>query len=338
MQLGVAAGQPHGVAFGQGCVIQGREEHHARAQLLQRLQVGRVGKAKRGITPHGHGAARKQGGYRRCVVRRREVHRPALQVLRGHLAQRGGGQGIGRSVQALGAVGQLVCRHQAQVALGQQGGALFAGGGGIAMAHAHQRAHPVGAVAQAIAQHLRMPLAAHAVGQHTRPGHAGAVVLQAKGQRAKSARHGRCIDHRQHRHAKVLCQVGRAGGAVEQAHHAFDEDEVVALRRSMQALAAVGLAIHPQVQLVHRLAAGELVPVRVQKVWPALEHLHAKTPARMQPRQRRRHRGLALPRGRGGNQQSGAAGGGLCHGIPGRWCGHWGAHFRPTNSVRPGVA
>ena len=64
-------------------------------------------------------------------------------------------------------------------------------------------------------------------------------------------------------------QVGRAGGAVEQAHHAFDEDEVVALRRSMQALAAVGLAVHPQVQLVHRLAAGQLVPVRVQKVWPA---------------------------------------------------------------------
>ena len=106
----------------------------------------------------------------------------------------------------------------------------------------------------------------------------------------------------------------------------------------MQALAAAGLAVQPQVQLVHGLAAGELVPVRVQKVWPALEHLHAKTPARMQPRQRRRHRGLALPRGRGGNQQSGAAGGGLCHGIPGRWCGHWGAHFRPTNSVRPGVA
>ena len=306
--------------------------------MFQRLQVSRVGKAKRGITPHSHGAARKQGGDGAGVARRGEVHRPALQVLHSHLAQRGGGQCVGGCVQPLGTVGQLVRGHQAQVALGQQGGALFAGGGGIAMAHAHQRAHPVCAVTQAIAQHLRMPLAAHAVGQHTRPGHAGAVVLQAKGQRAKSARHGRCIDHRQHRHAKVLCQVGRAGGAVEQAHHAFDEDEVVALRRRMQALAAVGLAIHPQVQLVHRLAAGELVPVRVQKVWPALEHLHAKTPARMQPRQRRRHRGLALPRGRGGNQQSGAAGGGLCHGIPGRWCGHWGAHFRPTNSVRPGVA
>ena len=113
---------------------------------------------------------------------------------------------------------------------------------------------------------------------------------------------------------------------------------ILAIATGLEPNAAVGLAIHPQIQLVHRLAAGELVPVRVQKVWPALEHLHAKTPARMQPRQRRRHRGLALPRGRGGNQQSGAAGGGLCHGIPGRWCGHWGAHFRPTNSVRPGVA
>ena len=68
------------------------------------------------------------------------------------------------------------------------------------------------------------------------------------------------------------------------------------MRRSMQALAAVGLAVHPQVQLVHRPAAGELVPVRVQKVWPALEHLHAQAPARLQPRQRRRHRGFALPR------------------------------------------
>lgn len=64
VQLGVAAGQPHGVAFGQGSVIQRGEEHHARAQLFQRLQVGRVGKAERSIAPHGHGAARQQGRHR----------------------------------------------------------------------------------------------------------------------------------------------------------------------------------------------------------------------------------------------------------------------------------
>ena len=73
-----------------------------------------------------------------------------------------------------------------------------------------------------------------------RPRASRPVVAQAIGQRAKRARHGRGIDHRQHRHAKVPGQVGRAGAAVKQAHHAFDEYQVRLARRIVQALRAVG--------------------------------------------------------------------------------------------------
>jgi hypothetical protein len=145
------------------------------------------------------------------------------------------------------------------------------------------------------------------------------------GQCAEGARHGRGIDHGQHGHAKALGQVGRARVAVEQAHHALDEEQVGLERGVVQALGAVGRAIDPQVQRVHRRAAGQFMPVRVEKIRPALEHAHAPPLPRVQPRQRGRHRGLALARGRGGHQQGGAGGRGS-HGHS-AYCG---AHFRPT--------
>jgi len=103
----------------------------------------------------------------------------------------------------------------------------------------------------------------HAVGQHAGPGHLIAVVLQTKGQRTKSTGHGRGIHHSQNMKAKALRQIGRAGLTVEQAHDAFHQNQIRVLRSRMQARAAVGLARHPQIELVHRRAAGQGVPIRV---------------------------------------------------------------------------
>jgi hypothetical protein len=138
----------------------------------------------------------------------------------------------------------------------------------------------------------------HAVGQHAGPAQAGLVMLQAVGQRPESARHGRGIDHGQHGQTQQLRQIARAEVAVEQAHHAFDKNQVGLLGRLMQALAHIRLARHPQIHRMHGRTAGQLVPVGVQKIRPALEHAHLASLARMQPSQGSRHGGLALAGGR----------------------------------------
>ena len=130
-------------------------------------------------------------------------------------------------------------------------------------------------------------------------------MLQTKGQCAKRARHGGRVHHRQHMQAKTLGQVGCAGLTVKQAHDPFHNDQVGLLRSSMQACAAVHLARHPQVHLVHRRATGQAVPVRVQKIRPALEHPHLAPLARVQARQRGGDGGLALPGGGRGDQECG---------------------------------
>ena len=53
MQFGVAAGQPEGVARGQGVACQGREEDGARAQCVQGLHVGGVDEGKGGVAGDG---------------------------------------------------------------------------------------------------------------------------------------------------------------------------------------------------------------------------------------------------------------------------------------------
>jgi hypothetical protein len=77
----------------------------------------------------------------------------------------------------------------------------------------------------------------------------------------------------QHRHAEVPRQVGAGRRAVEQAHHAFDQDQVGLARRFPQR-ATFLLADHPHVQLIHRRAAGALEDHRVEKSGP---HLNTRT-------------------------------------------------------------
>ena len=306
VQLGVAAGQPQRVAFGQRIARQRREEHHARAQRLQRGHVGRVDEGKSRIARHGYGAAGEQRRHGVGIAGggRGKRHGPArAPVVQRQRAQRRGGQQVGGGVQPRqrGILAQFVRGHQAQVPLGQlHGGA------------ARQVAEPALGRIDRTLQQRRVPGAGHAVCQHAGPGQAPVAILfvvaQAMHDGAQRLRHGAGLHHGQHRQAEAARQVGRAGRAVVQAHHAFDQQHISLASRGVQARADVGLAGHPQVDVVHRRAAGKLVPERVQKVRPALEHPHAPAAPRQHARQRGCDGGLALAGGRSGDQESGAIG------------------------------
>jgi hypothetical protein len=194
-----------------------------------------------------------------------------------------GRQGIGGCIQAHQRVTHLAGHGQAQMALGQDHGRVT-----------HHGTQPLFRFAHAVFQHLRVALTGDPVGQHASPRHIRLVMLQAKRQRAKGARHGPGINHRQHRQAKTLRQIGRAGCSVKQAHDPFDQDQVRLTCCRGQTRAAVGLAIDPQVELIDRCAAGELMPDRIQKIWPALEHPDSSALAGMQPCQGGNDRGFAL--------------------------------------------
>jgi hypothetical protein len=280
-----------------GRIGQRREKHQLGAQRAQGVEIGCVDKAEGGVARDGNRLALECRHHGRGGIGGRKVHRPALQILQRHLAQRRGGQRIGRGVQPFHGIRHFGRYGQAQVALGQAHGGI-----------AQHRAQPL-VRRDAGLQHAGMARIGHAVGEHPGPRHVGAVVLQAEGQRAEGGHHARRVHHRQHRQAEALRQVRRAGLAVKEAHGTFDDDQVRLLRGRMQARTAISLAGHPQVHLVHRRAAGQGVPARVQKIRPALEHPHAPPLARMQPRQRAGHRRLALAGSRGGDEDGGAAGG-----------------------------
>ena len=59
-----------------------------------------------------------------------------------------------------------------------------------------------------------------------------------------------------------------------QAHHTFDEDQVGLGGGRMQQRAAVRFATHPQVELIHRLAAGLGQDGWVEEIGAGLEHAH----------------------------------------------------------------
>ena len=318
MQLGIAAGQPQRIAVGQRLAGQRREEDQPGAERTQRVEVGRVDEREGRVARDGDGAAREQRRDRGDLIGGRWLEAHLRQLQR---PQRRAGQRLGHAVEPLGRVAELVRRHQAQVAFGQREARV-----------ARQGAEPVRGLAQGAAQHVGMALAGHAIGQHAGPGHAGPEALQPMRQRAEGAGHRLGVDHGQHRQAEALRQVGRARRAVEQAHHALDDHEVGLGRGRMQPRAAVGLAGHPQVERMHGRAGGEPQPVRVEEVGPALEGAHAPALARMQPRERGGHGGLALTGGGRGHEHGGAA-----RRAIGQVLAYWGVHFNPTYALRPPV-
>ena len=98
-------------------------------------------------------------------------------------------------------------------------------------------------------------------------------------------------------------QIASAEVAVEQAHHAFDKNQIGLLGRLIQTLAHIPLARHPQIHRMHGRTAGQLVPIGIQKIRPALEYAYLASLARMQASQGSRDGGLALAGGRSTDQQ-----------------------------------
>ncbi len=128
-------------------------------------------------------------------------------------------------------------------------------------------------------------------------------------QGTKRPGHGRGIHHRQHGNAQPLRQISRAGFAVEQAHHSLNQNQIILLRCMAKPCANIGLTIYPQIQIVHRLSAGQRQPLGIEEIKAALEYLHPPPGPRMQTRQAAGDTGFALPRRRSSNQKSGTG----CH-------------------------
>ena len=157
-------------------------------------------------------------------------------------------------------------------------------------------AEPMCRLSQRLAQHLGMIGTGYAVSQHACPGQALLVVLQAIDYRTQRASHAASIYHCQHRQAKLHSHIGTARLAVKQAHYAFNQHHIVMHASVLQHGAASGSARHPQIKLVHALPAGKRVPACINKVGPALKHLHAQALPAPKACQRSRNRGFALPR------------------------------------------
>jgi len=148
-----------------------------------------------------------------------------------------------------------------------------------------------------------MALAADLVGEHGGNLHIGSIARQALHQRAEGLRHGRPVDHGQHRHAEARGQIGGGRAAVEQAHYALDQDQIGIARGIVQKLAATILADHEQIELVDGRSAGTLQDHRIEEVGPALEDAHASPGIAMTPGERRGDESLALAGGWRGDHQ-----------------------------------
>ena len=140
------------------------------------------------------------------------------------------------------------------------------------------------------AQHFRVVVAADAIGEGAVERQLRPVVLEAVGDGAEGAGHGRGVDHGHHRQLEADGESARGRLAVEQTHDAFDEDEVGLARCTREAPGRVCFAAHPEIEILAGRAAGDVVDHRVDEVGAALEHAHAASLPRVQARQRRRRR------------------------------------------------
>ena len=119
-------------------------------------------------------------------------------------------------------------------------------------------------------------------------------------------RHGAGIDHRQDRQIEGRREIGGRGLAVEQPHHAFDQDHIGFLRRLEQQGAAFFGPDHPEIELIDRRTGRLGENQRIEKIGAGLEDSDLEAAAAVKPRQAGGDGGLALPRSAAGDQQRGA--------------------------------
>ena len=117
------------------------------------------------------------------------------------------------------------------------------------------------------------------------------------------------VDQRQHRHAEQAGEIGAGRRAVEQAHDAFDQDQIGLLRGLIQQRLAVTFADHPQIELIDWISRSSLQDHRIEKVRSGFEHPHPAALIAVITSESGGDGGFTLAGGRGGEQQSGAGGG-----------------------------
>ncbi len=159
---------------------------------------------------------------------------------------------------------------------------------------AQQAAEIVQAGRQALGQHLAVTAGGDAVGEHAGKGKRGTVGGEAVGDGAEGLCHGAGIDDGQHRDAEQLGKVSAGGGAVEQPHHPFHQNQVGAFGRFGQQASALVLAYQPEIELINGIARGALEDHRIEKIGTGLEHPHRAALVTVVAGQRCSDRGLTL--------------------------------------------
>ena len=284
MQFGVTAGQIEAVGIRQLAIMDRREEAQLRAHRPQQIEAGTVGEGKGFVTSDGNAHAVEQR-LSRDHFRRGELHGRWQRYLAT------AGQRLGGRVETQVQIIQFAGLHQTEMAARQ-----------LDPGFPRQRAVPTQTFGEAAFEQLRMTQSADAVGQHPGKRQVRLIARQPQRQCTKGLGHGGAIDHTKHRHAEMPRQISTGRRAVEQAHHAFDQDQIGFGGGFPQQAAAFLLADHPHVHLIHRRTAGALENHRVEEVRAALEHAHLAPLIAMQTSERGSNGGLALTGGRRGNQ------------------------------------
>jgi hypothetical protein len=137
-------------------------------------------------------------------------------------------------------------------------------------------------VAHRLAQQIEMPRAADAVAQHAGDSQLAIEVGKAVYECGDAARHAAGVAHEHDGSTQPLgdlragARFARWGGAVEEAHHAFDQCDIGTGRGALEAREHRIATHHPAIEVVTRLAGRERVVRRIEVVGSALEHGHAQ--------------------------------------------------------------
>ena len=151
-----------------------------------------------------------------------------------------------------------------------------------------------------------MALVRDAVGDHAGNGNV-AVVRETVRNCAEGLCHRARIDDRRHRNVEAAGETGARRAVVVESHHALHDQHVGLSGRLVQKRAALALADHPQVELMHRRPGRAFEDHGVEEVRPGFEDAHLQATPTVQARKTRHHGGLSLPGSRRGDPPRRAA-------------------------------
>ncbi len=161
-------------------------------------------------------------------------------------------------------------------------------------------------------QHRAMPLAADLVEDHAGNADIGMMPLQPLQQRRRRradafrAQHQHDWQLRQRRdlRRRARCEISVAGGAVEQAHHAFDDQQLRIMRGLPHQMRQRRRPHRPAIEIEARPPGRARMELRIDIVRPHLARRHRDAAPLQQREQRQRDRGLATAGRRGGDDEA----------------------------------